>query len=302
MKIVRFSHNDQVKYGVMTGNAVSAIEGSPFDTFKETDRYFLPTEIKILSPCQPYKIIALGVNYSSHGKEMKHKLPAEPLIFLKPSTSVIGPDENIIYPPSSKKVDYEGELGVVIKSVAQNVSVKDAKDYILGYTCVNDVTARDLQAKDVQWTRAKSFDTFCPIGPCIETECDPANLLLETILNGKVKQKANTRQLIFKVPELVSFISHIMTLLPGDVIATGTPEGIGSMQPGDVVEVRIEGIGTLKNTIVKPESTKPTEEKAPDDKKPETINVDTTKPAVKKPAARKPAAKKAAAKKPGNKK
>jgi 2-keto-4-pentenoate hydratase/2-oxohepta-3-ene-1,7-dioic acid hydratase in catechol pathway len=251
MKIVRFSYNEQVKYGIMTGNAVCAIEGSPFDTFKETDRYYLLNEIKLLAPCLPYKIVALGVNYRSHGKEMNHKPPSEPLIFLKPSTSVIGPDDKIVYPPSSKKVDYEGELGVVIKSITQGVSKADAKNYILGYTCVNDVTARDLQAKDVQWTRSKSFDTFCPIGPCIETELDPAKLSLETILNGKVKQKASTSQLIFKVPELVSFISNIMTLLPGDVIATGTPEGIGSMQPDDVVEVKIEGIGTLRNTVTK---------------------------------------------------
>ncbi len=252
MKIVRFSHNDQVQYGVLNGNAVCAYTGSPFDTFKETDHYYLLNEIKLLAPCLPYKIVALGVNYQSHGKEMKQKPPEEPLIFLKPSTSVIGPEDNIVYPPSSKKVDYEGELGVVIKSVAQNVSKKDAKNYILGYTCVNDVTARDLQTKDIQWTRAKSFDTFCPIGPCIETELDPANLSLETILNGKVKQKANTSQLIFSVAELVCFISNVMTLLPGDVIATGTPAGIGSMQPDDVVEVKIEDIGTLKNTVIKP--------------------------------------------------
>jgi 2-keto-4-pentenoate hydratase/2-oxohepta-3-ene-1,7-dioic acid hydratase in catechol pathway len=161
-------------------------------------------------------------------------------------------------------VDYEGELGVVIKSVAQQVSKADAKDYILGYTCVNDVTARDLQAKDGQWTRSKSFDTFCPIGPCIETELDPAKLTLETILNGKVVQKAKTSELIFKVPDLVSFISNVMTLLPGDVIATGTPEGIGPMKAKDVVEIKIDGIGTLKNTIVKVTAAKAPEEKKDD--------------------------------------
>ena len=251
MKIVRFSHNDRIKYGVLTGTAVCEYIGSPFDDFKETDHYFLLSEIKLLAPCLPQKIVALGVNYRSHGKEMNHKPPAEPLIFLKPATSVIGPEDNIVYPPSSKRVDYEGELGVVIKSFTQKVTREDANNYILGYTCVNDVTARDLQTKDVQWTRAKSFDTFCPIGPCIETELDPSNLSLETILNGKVKQKAKTSQLIFKVPDLVSFISNVMTLLPGDVIATGTPAGIGPMQPDDVVEVKIEGIGTLKNTVAK---------------------------------------------------
>jgi 2-keto-4-pentenoate hydratase/2-oxohepta-3-ene-1,7-dioic acid hydratase in catechol pathway len=299
MKIVRFSINDQVKYGIMTGNAVCAIDGSPFGEFKETDHYYLLSEIKLLPPCQPYKIIALGVNYLSHGKEMKSKPPAEPLIFLKPSTSVIGPDEEIVYPPSSKRVDYEGELGVVIKSTAQRVSAKDAKDYILGYTCVNDVTARDLQTKDIQWTRSKGFDTFCPIGPCIETELDTARLTLETILNGKVKQKASTSQLIFKVPELVSFISGIMTLLPGDVIATGTPEGIGPMQSGDVIEVKIDGIGTLKNTVVKPASAKPAEEKASAEKKTEPAKPEAKKPAAKKSTVKKPAAKKANAKNRG---
>jgi 2-keto-4-pentenoate hydratase/2-oxohepta-3-ene-1,7-dioic acid hydratase in catechol pathway len=251
MKIVRFSHNDQIKYGVLTGNAVCEYIGSPFGEFQETDHFYLLSEIKLLAPCLPSKIVALGVNYRSHGKEMNSKPPSEPLIFLKPPTAVIGPEENIIYPPSSKRVDYEGELGVVIKSMAQRVSLKNAKKYILGFTCVNDVTARDLQKKDGQWTRSKGFDTFCPIGPCIETELDPSNLSLETILNGKVKQKAKTSQLIFKVPELVSFISSVMTLFPGDVIATGTPAGIGPMQPGDVVEVKIEGIGTLKNTVTK---------------------------------------------------
>lgn len=266
MKIVRFSHKDRVQYGVLTGNAVCAYTGSPFDTFKETDHYYLLNEVTLLAPCQPYKIIALGVNYASHGKEMKSKAPTEPLIFLKPSTSVIGPEENIVYPPSSKRVDYEGELGIVIKSTAQQVSKANAKDYILGYTCVNDVTARDLQTKDGQWTRSKSFDTFCPIGPCIETELDPAKLTLETYLNGKVKQKAKTSELIFKIPELVSFISNVMTLLPGDIISTGTPEGIGSMQPGDVVEVKIDGIGTLKNTVIKMSAAKKSDKKAPEAK------------------------------------
>ena len=251
MKIVRFSHNELIKYGVLTGSAVCEYLGSPFGEFKETDHFYLLSEINLLAPCLPSKIVALGVNYRSHGKEMKSKLPDDPLIFLKPSTAVIGPEDKIVYPPSSQRVDYEGELGVVIKSLARRVSLKNAKKYILGYTCVNDVTARDLQKKDGQWTRAKGFDTFCPLGPCIETELDPSSLSLETILNGKVKQKSSTGQLIFKVPELVSFISNVMTLFPGDVIATGTPAGIGPMQPGDVVEVKIEGIGTLKNSVAK---------------------------------------------------
>jgi 2-keto-4-pentenoate hydratase/2-oxohepta-3-ene-1,7-dioic acid hydratase in catechol pathway len=182
---------------------------------------------------------------------MQSNLPESPLIFLKPPTAVIGPEDNIIYPPSSKRVDFECELGVVISKKASRVPVKDWEKYVIGYTCLNDVTARDLQSKDGQWTRAKSFDTFAPIGPCIETDLDPSKLAIETWLNGEVKQQGNTADLIFAVPELVSFVSNVMTLLPGDVIATGTPSGIGPMQPGDTVEIRIENIGTLRNHVIK---------------------------------------------------
>jgi 2-keto-4-pentenoate hydratase/2-oxohepta-3-ene-1,7-dioic acid hydratase in catechol pathway len=252
VKIVRFTHGQKAEWGIEYEDAIQGIEDSPYDGIQPTHSYHRYTDIRLLSPCLPTKIVALGVNYKSHGEEMSHRIPAEPLIFIKPSTSVIGTEDDIIYPASSDRVDYEGELGVVIKSVARRVTEEDASDYILGYTCVNDVTARDLQAKDKQWTRSKSFDTFCPIGPCIETELDPNDLALETVLNGEVRQQTRTSQLIFPVTRLVSFISHIMTLLPGDVIATGTPRGIGSMQPGDIVEVKIEGIGTLRNYVVKP--------------------------------------------------
>jgi 2-keto-4-pentenoate hydratase/2-oxohepta-3-ene-1,7-dioic acid hydratase in catechol pathway len=251
MKIVRFAYDGKIEYGILGEDIVRPIEDSPYEGIREIDHYHLLSDVTLLPPCVPSKIVALGVNYRSHGEEMNHTPPDEPLIFIKPATSVIGPEEKIIYPPSSKRVDYEGELGVVIKSVTRQVSKEDARHHILGYTCVNDVTARDLQAKDKQWTRAKSFDTFCPIGPCIETELDPADLSLETILNGEVKQKTQTSQLIFPVFELVSFISNIMTLLPGDVIATGTPSGIGPMQPGDTIEVKIEGIGTLRNYVIR---------------------------------------------------
>ena len=253
MKIVRFTHGQKAEYGILYEDAVLSIEDSPFEAIKETNQHYRLTDLKLLSPCVPSKIVALGVNYRSHGEEMNHHIPAEPLIFLKPPTSVIGTEGNIVYPESSERVDYEGELGVVIKSVTRRVSKENAPDYILGYTCVNDVTARDLQARDKQWTRAKSFDTFCPIGPCIETELDPSDLSLETCLNGEIRQQTRTSQLIFPVYDLVSFISHIMTLLPGDVIATGTTSGIGPMQPGDTVEVKIEGIGTLRNYVIKPE-------------------------------------------------
>lgn len=253
MKFVRFIANENTAWGILRGEAVWPIDNSPFGEFTESTHPLLLREVKLLPPCQPTKIVALGVNYRSHGEEMNHKPPDEPLIFIKPATAVIGPEENIIYPPSSQRVDYEGELAVVIKTVTRQVSKEDAASHIFGYTCVNDVTARDLQSKDGQWTRAKGFDTFCPIGPCIETELDTADLSLETLLNGEVKQTTRTSQLIFPVFELVSFISHVMTLLPGDVISTGTPSGIGPMQPGDTVEVKIEGIGTLRNHVLKPE-------------------------------------------------
>jgi 2-keto-4-pentenoate hydratase/2-oxohepta-3-ene-1,7-dioic acid hydratase in catechol pathway len=195
--------------------------------------------------------VALGLNYLSHAKEINAPLPPAPLIFLKPTTAVIGPEDNIIYPPSSKRVDYEGELGAVIGRRAWRVPREKVSDYVLGYTCFNDVTARDLQSLDGQWTRAKGFDTFAAIGPYIETQLDPANLKLQTYLNGKLKQEARTSDLIFLIPELVSFVSNVMTLLPGDIIATGTPSGIGPMLPGDTVEIRIESIGTLRNHVVR---------------------------------------------------
>jgi 2-keto-4-pentenoate hydratase/2-oxohepta-3-ene-1,7-dioic acid hydratase in catechol pathway len=251
VKIVRFTTGFATEYGVLYEDAVISIEDSPFEAIKETHRHYRISDVRLLPPCLPSKVVAMGVNYRGHAKEMNDNPPDEPLIFIKPPSSVIGPEDKIIYPTSSKRVDYEGEIGVVIKSPTRQVSKEEAGQHILGYTCVNDVTARDLQAKDKQWTRAKSFDTFCPIGPCIETNLFPFSLKLETYLNGKLKQQAHAGQLIFPVDELVSFISHIMTLLPGDVIATGTPEGVGPMQPGDTVEVKIEGIGTLRNYIAR---------------------------------------------------
>ena len=251
MKIVRFTTDNKTRYGILDVASIQGIEGKPFRSIKPTGQYYRLSEVKLLSPCLPSKIVALGLNYRAHAEESNHEAPKAPLIFLKPSTAVIGPEDNIIYPPSSHRVDYEGELGVVIKKPAWRVSKEDALDYVLGYTCFNDVSARDLQAFDGQWTRAKGFDTFAPIGPCIETKLDPGNAILETYLNGKLKQHTNTSDLIFPVPELISFISNVMTLLPGDVIATGTPSGVGPMQPGDTVEIKIKLIGTLRNYVVR---------------------------------------------------
>jgi 2-keto-4-pentenoate hydratase/2-oxohepta-3-ene-1,7-dioic acid hydratase in catechol pathway len=197
----------------------------------------------------PTKIIAIGLNYLDHAKELNMEIPEYPLIFMKPPTAVIGDGEIIIYPPQTQELHYEGELGIVIGKKARNISIEAAKQYIAGYTCANDVTARDLQRMDGQWTRSKSFDTFCPLGPRIVKDVDPTNLAIATRVNGVTKQSSNTNQMIFNAFKLVSFISAIMTLLPGDVISTGTPPGVGEIRVGDVVEVEIEGIGILRNTV-----------------------------------------------------
>jgi 2-keto-4-pentenoate hydratase/2-oxohepta-3-ene-1,7-dioic acid hydratase in catechol pathway len=251
MKIVRFENNHKTRYGILNNNSIRVISDSPSGSIQETNETYPAEKVKLLAPCIPSKIVAVGVNYKSHAREMNSPLPREPLFFLKPPTAVIGPDDQIYYPSSSKQVDYEGELGVVIGKLARQIPREHARDYILGYTCFNDVTARDLQRIDVQWTRAKSFDTFAPVGPWIETEFDDTCARIETLVNGQVVQSGNTSDMVFGVPELVSFISHVMTLLPGDVIATGTPGGIGPMQPGDIVEVRIDHVGTLRNYLVK---------------------------------------------------
>jgi len=249
MKIVRYEISGKIEYGILEGETVNGLAGDPFGEIQTTGNKYKPGDLRLLSPCVPTKIAALGLNYRAHAEETNMPLPAEPLLFLKPSTAVINPEDKIIYPDMSQRVDFEGELGVVIGKTAHNVPEEKATDYILGYTCFNDVTARDLQGKDGQWTRGKGFDTFAPIGPWIETDLDPGNLTLETYLNGERKQKTSTSDLIFSVPVLVNFISRVMTLNPGDVIATGTPSGIGPMQPGDTVEIKIENIGTLRNHV-----------------------------------------------------
>ncbi|MBI2980410.1 MAG: fumarylacetoacetate hydrolase family protein [Chloroflexi bacterium] len=251
MKIVRFAADRKISCGILNGRTIQAIEGKPFRHIKLTEAHYRLSEVRLLSPCTPSKIVAVGLNYRTHAEEVKATLPEVPLLFLKPSTAVIGPEDSIVYPAMSRQVDYEGELGVVIKKPAWQVSKRGALDYILGYTCFNDITARDLQSRDGQWARAKGFDTFAAVGPCIETELDPGNVALETYLNGELKQRGNTSDLIYAVPELISFISQVMTLLPGDIIATGTPSGIGPMRPGDRVEVKIQPIGTLRNQVAK---------------------------------------------------
>ncbi len=254
LRLVRFAAGRMFRYGLLEGDVIRGLRGSPFaragSSFAlDGSRYGLD-EVRLLAPCLPSKIVCLGLNYRSHAEETKLPVPSVPLIFLKPSTAVIGPDEEIILPRLSRRVDYEGELGVVIGRKAKDVPQNRARDYVLGYTCVNDVSERHNQAEDGQWTRAKGYDTFAPIGPWIETEIVPDDLKIETYLNGELRQSARTSDLIFGVAELISFISGVMTLLPGDIIATGTPSGIDRMNPGDVVEVSIEKIGTLRNFVV----------------------------------------------------
>jgi 2-keto-4-pentenoate hydratase/2-oxohepta-3-ene-1,7-dioic acid hydratase in catechol pathway len=249
MKIVRYQTDSQIEYGIEDGEQVQTLDGTPFDSqIKTLDQFHKLSQVKLLAPCCPSKVVAIGLNYHSHAKEVGQPAPQEPMMFYKPASSIIGPEDKIVN-PGCERLDYEAELGVVIKTRASKVSQADAMKYILGYTCFNDVTARDWQAKDSQWSRAKGSDTFAPMGPCIETDLDPGHVLLEAYLNGERKQQVNTSDLIFGIPELVSYISQVITLMPGDVVATGTPAGIGPMKSGDTIEIKVEGIGTLRNTI-----------------------------------------------------
>jgi 2-keto-4-pentenoate hydratase/2-oxohepta-3-ene-1,7-dioic acid hydratase in catechol pathway len=207
--------------------------------------------MRLKDPFVPSKIVCVGRNYREHAAELGNKMPDEPLLFLKAPSAIIASGADIVLPGASQQVEHEGELGVVIGRIARNIpSDEDPLSYVLGYTCVNDVTARDLQRKDVQFTRGKSFDTFCPVGPWIETDVDPGNVVVEARLNGEVKQKGNTADMAFPVPFLIRYISEIMTLYPGDLIATGTPAGVSRMKPGDIVEVEVAGIGVLRNQVV----------------------------------------------------
>ncbi len=252
MKIYRYTHRNKTYWGALKEDVLFELKGSVFSKFETKEEGIPISEVILLPPAEPTKIVAVGANYKNHTREMGRPVPEEPLIFLKPPSAVVGPNDIIVYPKMAKRVDYEGELALVIKKEAKLLSDNDKiEDYILGYTCFNDVTARDLQQKDGQFTRAKSFDTFAAVGPCIATDVDPSQMKLKTFLNGKLRQSSSLNNLIFSIPFLVRFISRIMTLIPGDIITTGTPAGIGPMSPGDRVDVQIEGIGTLSNTVMK---------------------------------------------------
>jgi len=250
VRIARFSFGEGVAFGIVEDDLVVPIVGHPFAPIERTDIRLARAELRLLAPVLPSKVVAIGKNYASHAAEMGGDVPEQPLIFLKPSTSVIADRDAIASPPSSERVDFEGELAVVISRLCRDVPVERAMDVVLGYTCANDVTARDQQRSDGQWSRAKGYDTFCPLGPWIETEVDPADLAISTTLNGEVKQQSRTSLIVHKIPELIAYITACMTLLPGDVILTGTPDGVGPMLVGDEVRVEIEGIGTLTNPVV----------------------------------------------------
>ena len=250
MKIMRVKKDDQLFYAQLSGDTLKRIDDLPYQDITYTGEVYKLGDVEVLAPCEPSKVVAVGLNYAKHAGEMKEQLVGNPILFLKPPTSVIADGQSIEYPSASSRVDFEAELAVVIKKKCKKVSAAQGLEYVFGYTPLNDVTARDLQAADGQWTRGKSFDTFCPIGPYIDTQYNPKGKRVQSILNGEIKQDASMDDMLFGVAELISFVSECMTLLPGDVIATGTPEGIGPMQKGDTIEIKIEGLATLKNRLV----------------------------------------------------
>jgi 2-keto-4-pentenoate hydratase/2-oxohepta-3-ene-1,7-dioic acid hydratase in catechol pathway len=253
MRIARYSHEGVVRYGVVEGTEVLELPGHPFAAAGErlttTGVVHDLDAVRLLAPVIPSKIIGIGKNYADHAAEMGGPAPERPLMFLKPTTALIGPDEPIVLPPESTEVHYEAELAVVIGRVCRRVPADKAASVILGYTCANDVTARDLQRSDGQWTRAKGFDTFCPLGPWIDTDLDASDVVVECEVNGVTVQSASTATLIHSVPELVEAVSAVMTLLPGDVILSGTPAGVGPLAAGDEVTVTVAGLGTLVNKV-----------------------------------------------------
>jgi 2-keto-4-pentenoate hydratase/2-oxohepta-3-ene-1,7-dioic acid hydratase in catechol pathway len=249
VRIARFSHQDAIKYGIVDDTDLVVLDGDPmFAGFGTTGERVPLADAALLAPVIPRsKIVAVGRNYRDHAAEFGNEVPAEPMLFLKPNTAVIGPGDAIVRPPQSAQTDFEGELAVVIGRIAKNVAAASALDYVFGYTIGNDVSARDLQRSDGQWSRAKGFDTFCPLGPAIETEFDPASAVVTTRLNGEVKQQAPLTDMVHSVADIIAYASAAFTLLPGDVLLTGTPAGVGPFVAGDTVEVEITGLGVLRN-------------------------------------------------------
>ena len=249
MRIARFSHQDSIRYGIVDEDELVVLAGDPMFAGYDTTGERVPlSDAALLAPVIPRsKIVAVGRNYREHAAEFGNEAPAEPLLFFKPNTSVIGPGDTIVRPTQSEQTDFEGELAVVIGRIAKNVPVERALEYVFGYTISNDVSARDLQRKDGQWSRAKGFDTFCPLGPAIETEFEVEGKVLTTRVNGEVKQQAPLTDMVHSVADIIAYASAAFTLLPGDVVLTGTPAGVGPFVAGDTVEVEITGLGTLRN-------------------------------------------------------
>ena len=251
MRLLRFRHGDRIATGVIIeGDTIQVLAGTFFEDPLPTGEEVALADVLLLAPVLPSKLVCVGKNYEAHAAEFGGTVPDEPLLFLKPSTAVIGPNDPIRLLPISKRIDYEGELAVVIGRLARGVRAEDASRCILGFTCANDVTLRSLQRPDDQWTRAKGFDGSAPLGPWVQTDVDPAGIAVETRLNGDVVQRASTDDMVFGIAALLEYITTFMTLLPGDVVLTGTPEGVGPIADGDVVEVEVEGIGTLANPVV----------------------------------------------------
>jgi 2-keto-4-pentenoate hydratase/2-oxohepta-3-ene-1,7-dioic acid hydratase in catechol pathway len=251
MRIARVRAGDGPAWAIVEGDTVYRLQGSPFENPSRGERLGETSSTRLLAPCEPTKVVCIGLNYRAHAAETGQELPKEPLMFLKPPTSVIGPGDDVVWAPGSQKIDYEAELAVVFKKTAKHIARGAFRDYVLGYTCANDVSARDFQRGDGQWARAKGSDTFCPLGPWIETDLDPSDLRISGKLNGETKQDSRTSDLVFDVDFLISHLTKYFTMLPGDVLITGTPAGIGPMNPGDEYEVELEGIGTLKNKMTK---------------------------------------------------
>jgi 2-keto-4-pentenoate hydratase/2-oxohepta-3-ene-1,7-dioic acid hydratase in catechol pathway len=249
MKIVRVQLGDEIAYGAVEEDGIRIHLGTPFVAWEPQETVVPFEEARLLSPVFPTKVVCVGRNYAEHAAERHAEVPMQPILFLKPSTAVIGPHDPIHLLPISKRVDYEGELAVVIGRLARGVRAEEAFRVILGYTCANDLTLRDLQHTKDQWARAKGFDGSCPLGPWIETELDPTDVRVETRLNGEVRQAGQTTDMVFGVATLIEYVTEFMTLLPGDVILTGTPEGVGPLAPGDLVEVEVDGVGTLANPV-----------------------------------------------------
>jgi 2-keto-4-pentenoate hydratase/2-oxohepta-3-ene-1,7-dioic acid hydratase in catechol pathway len=253
MRIARYSYEGEVRYGVVEGTEVLELPGHPFaaagQALTTTGTVHDLDAVRLLAPMIPSKVVGIGKNYADHAAEMGGTPPERPLMFLKPTTALVGPDDPIVLPPESAEVHFEAELAVVIGRLCRRVTAEQAASVILGYTCANDVTARDLQRSDGQWTRAKGFDTFCPLGPWIDTDLDPADVTVECEVNGVTMQRASTATLIHDIPALIEAVSAVMTLLPGDVILTGTPAGVGPLAAGDEVAVTISGLGTLVNPV-----------------------------------------------------